>query len=58
MNGVMWVALEVRGKIYLEAPTGHYTMSSCPALFHRFGKELVANMDLYPNCVKRIFIKK
>ena len=48
-NGVMWVALEVRSKIYLEAPTGHYTMSNCPALFHKLGKELVVNMDLYSN---------
>ena len=58
MNGAMWVAFEVMSKIYLEAPTGHYTMSSCPALFHRLGKELAVNMDLYPNYVKRIFIKK
>ena len=48
MNGAMWVAFEVRSKIYLEAPTGHYTMGSCPTLFHRFGKELVVNMDFIP----------
>jgi len=28
MNGAMWVEFEVRSKIYLEASTGHYTMSS------------------------------
>jgi len=49
MNGAMWVAFEVRSKIYLEAPTGHYTMGSCPTLFYRLGKELVVNMDLYSN---------
>ena len=51
MNGAMWVAFEVRSKIYLEAPTGHYTMGSCPTLSHRLGKELVVNMDLYSNPV-------
>jgi len=56
MNGAMWVGFEVRSKIYLEAPPGYYTMSSCPALFHRFGKELVVNMDLYSN-YERNYIK-
>ena len=57
-NGVMWVVLEVRNKIYLEAPMGHYRMGSCLTRFHRLGKELVVNMDLYPNYLKQIFIKK
>ena len=56
MNGAMWVAFEVMSKIYLEAPTGHYTMGSCPTLFHRLGKELVVNMDLYSN-YERNYIK-
>jgi len=58
MNGVMWVALEVRSKIYLEAFMCHYRISSCPAQFYRLKKELVVNIDLYLNYVKRIFIKK
>ena len=58
MNGVMWVALEVRSKIYLEAFMCHYRMNSCPAQFYRLKKELVVNIDLYPNYLKRIFIKK
>ena len=58
MNGVMWVALEVRGKIYLEAFTCHYRMNSRPAQFYRLKKELVVNIVLYPNYLKRIFIKK
>ena len=41
------------GSVYV-----HYRMNSCPAQFYRLKKELVANMDLYPNYVKRIFIKK
>ena len=56
MNGAMCVAFEVRSKIYLEAPTGHYTMGSCPTLFYRLGKELVVNMDLYSN-YERNYIK-
>jgi len=48
MSGVMWVALKVRSKIYLEAFTCHYRMK----------KELAGNIDLYPNYLKRIFIKK
>ena len=56
MNGAMWVAFEVRSKIYLEAPPGYYTIRSCPTLFHRLGKELVVNMDLYSN-YERNYIK-
>ena len=52
----MWVALEVRSKIYLESPPGYYTMGSYPTLFHRLGKELVVNMDLYSN-YERNYIK-
>ena len=54
----MWVALEVRGKIYLEAFTCHYRMNSCLAQLYRVKKELAGNIDLYPNYVKRIFVKK
>ena len=57
-NGVMWVALEVRNKIYLEAFTCRYRMSGCPAQFYRLKKELVVNIGLYPNYLKQIFIKK
>ena len=56
MNGAMWVGFEVRSKIYLEAPPGYYTIGSCPILFHRLGKELVVNMDLYSN-YERNYIK-
>ena len=56
MNGAMWVGFEVRSKIYLEAPPGYYTIRSYPALFHRLGKELVVNMDLYSN-YERNYIK-
>lgn len=56
MNRAMWVGFEVRSKIYLEAPPGYYTISSCPILFHRLGKELVVNMDLYSN-YERNYIK-
>ena len=58
MNGVMWVALEVRNKIYLEAFTCHYRTNGCPAQFYRLKKELVVNIGLYPNYLKQIFIKK
>ena len=58
MNGAMWVAFEVRSKVYLEAPTGHYTMGSCPTLFHRFGKELVVNMDFIPTMSEIILNKE
>ena len=58
MNGVMWVALEVRSKIYLEAFTSHYRINSYLARFYRVKKELAGNIDLYPNYVKRIFVKK
>ena len=58
MNGAMWVGFEVRSKIYLEAFTCHYRINSCPALFYRVKKELAGNIDLYPNYLKRIFIKK
>jgi hypothetical protein len=58
MNGVMWVALEVRSKIYLEAFMCHYRMNSCLAQLYRVKKGLAGNIDLYPNYVKRIFVKK
>ena len=58
MNGVMWVALEVRSKVYLEAFMCHYKMTGCLAQFYRVKKELAGNIDLYPNYVKRIFVKK
>lgn len=57
-NGVMWVALEVRSKIYLEAFMCHYRMNSCLAQLYRVKKGLAGNIDLYPNYVKRIFVKK
>ena len=58
MSGVMWVALEVRSKIYLEAFMCHYRMNSGLAQFYRVKKELAGNIDLYPNYLKRVFIKK
>ena len=56
-NGIMWVALEVRNKIYLEAFTCHYRINSCPALFYRVKKELAEILICIPTILSEFLLK-